>query len=241
MTKLQPSLFDGLPPVLPSPLRRHPLYCVWSNMVQRCHNPKASGFKDYGGRGIYVADEWRNSSRAFIAWAINAGWQPGLQIDRRDNDGPYSPANCRFVSRLANANNKRNTVRLSDGTAFQDVARRLGVNADTLHMRVHRGMSPDAAAARPLLLPGEHARRHFLCDGTALVDAVLPVGLNAHAVRARLSRGWSLDAAVSVPKGRKRPLPDGFQSVGDAAASVVAATVAIAQGDEAQRKGSRDE
>lgn len=214
MTKEQGTLFDDLPEPI-GPVHRHPVYPVWANMVQRCHNPNNKGYANYGARGIFVCDEWRASSRAFIAWAIKAGWQAGLELDRENNDGPYSPANCRFVTRLQNANNKRNNVRLSDGTTVPEVSRQLGVKLDTLHMRIHRGMSPDEAAARPLGLPGEHMRRHFLPDGTALVDAARVLGMSAHAVRARLSRGWSIADAVSVPKGGKRPRLDAPAVSGD--------------------------
>lgn len=194
----QGKLFDGLPNYA-GPPSRHPLHVVWRNMIARCYNPKVRGFENYGGRGIVVCDEWCGSPRAFISWAVKAGWQAGLQLDRENNDGPYSPGNCRFVTRLQNANNKRNNVRLSDGATLPETARQLGIRKDTLHQRIHRGMSPDEAAARPLGAPGQHMRRHFLSDGTALVDAARAAGLASATVRARLYRGWSPDDAVSVP------------------------------------------
>ena len=93
----------------------HPLYRVLHGMIQRCHNQKNPGFHYYGGRGIYVCEEWRNDKRAFILWALAHGWKIGLDIDRRENNGPYSPDNCRFVARIVNNRNTRSVHRI---TAF---------------------------------------------------------------------------------------------------------------------------
>jgi hypothetical protein len=83
------------------------LYFVWGGMKQRCYNPNTRQFDDYGGRGIYICDEWLNSFQAFAEWAERNGYAAGLQIDRRDNDGPYAPWNCRFVTPAVNQKNRR--------------------------------------------------------------------------------------------------------------------------------------
>ncbi len=83
------------------------IYNVWRCMKQRCNNPNASGYKNYGGRGISVCNEWEKSSEAFYDWALANGYAPGLQIDRIDNDGNYEPSNCRWVTPKENASNRR--------------------------------------------------------------------------------------------------------------------------------------
>lgn len=83
------------------------LYVIWCSIKQRCYNPKATAYKNYGGRGIVMCDEWREDFAAFATWATANGRQQGLDIDRRDNDGPYSPDNCRFVTRAENMANRR--------------------------------------------------------------------------------------------------------------------------------------
>jgi len=88
--------------------RKHALYTVWLNCKARCYYPKHKSYKNYGGRGITVCTEWRNDSAAFIEWALTNGWKKGLTIDRRNNDGNYTPQNCRFVSRYTQSNNSRN-------------------------------------------------------------------------------------------------------------------------------------
>lgn len=87
-------------------MSRTRLYRVWASMRERCSNPKNKRFKDYGGRGISVCPEWQDAS-AFLEWANTHGYRPGLQIDRIDNDGPYEPGNCRFVTAKENAANRR--------------------------------------------------------------------------------------------------------------------------------------
>lgn len=88
------------------------LYWIWGSMIQRCNNEKCTAYPNYGGRGIKVCDEWI-SSENFINWAICNGYEPGLQIDRKDNDGPYSPDNCEFVTRTKNLSHTRHNVFVS--------------------------------------------------------------------------------------------------------------------------------
>lgn len=79
---------------------------TWQTMKQRCENPNREKFKDYGARGIFVCDEWHDS-RAFVEWAMSHGYEEGMQLDRIDNDGPYSPENCRWVTPKQNCRNTR--------------------------------------------------------------------------------------------------------------------------------------
>jgi hypothetical protein len=80
---------------------------VWINMNQRCHNKNNPQFKDYGERGIYVCDEWRDDFNSFKLWAKKNGYKDNLFIDRIDNDKGYTPSNCRFVDRLIQNQNRR--------------------------------------------------------------------------------------------------------------------------------------
>jgi hypothetical protein len=79
---------------------------VWLAIKQRCYYKKSIQYKDWGGRGITVCDEWKNSAKTFIEWAKPL-WKKSLQIDRKDNDGDYTPRNCRFVTRKKNCDNRR--------------------------------------------------------------------------------------------------------------------------------------
>jgi hypothetical protein len=84
-------------------LSKHPLYKLLQNIRARCEYKTASNYAYYGGRGIKVCEEWRSDPAAFVAWAETHGYEPGLEIDREDNDGPYAPWNCRFVTHVVNS------------------------------------------------------------------------------------------------------------------------------------------
>lgn len=80
------------------------LYSVYHNRLYRCFNKNSHAYKDYGGRGIRVCDEWRGKDgyKIFRDWSISNGYREGLSIDRIDNDGNYEPNNCQWISKSEN-------------------------------------------------------------------------------------------------------------------------------------------
>ena len=89
------------------PIKDCNLYSRWLGIKNRCYNVHFKQYKDYGGRGIKVCDEWLYNFKAFYDWSIENGYSPELQIDRINNDGNYEPNNCRWVTRKVNMNNTR--------------------------------------------------------------------------------------------------------------------------------------
>lgn len=86
-------------------MSKTPLYRTWKNMRRRCDYMRGAEYYRYGGRGIRVCNEWANFT-AFYEWAMQNGYQPGLSIDRIDNDGNYCPENCRWVTSKDQALNR---------------------------------------------------------------------------------------------------------------------------------------
>lgn len=127
----------------------HPLYDVWSSMIQRCHNPRNKGYQIYGARGIAVCEEWRKDFSKFYAWVMANGYEHGLQIDRINVNKGYSPENCRLVTAYVQARNKRTNIYVTyqgKRMTLQDAANAIGVKRSTVYYRYMHGKPLDVSS-----------------------------------------------------------------------------------------------
>lgn len=98
--------------------KNHPIYNAWLNMKHRCYYKGSPYYKNYGGRGISVCDEWRGAYVGFMEWSLSSGWAHRLTLDRIDNAGNYSPENCRWAThKQQHANTRANRVIVFQGTS----------------------------------------------------------------------------------------------------------------------------
>lgn len=124
-------------------LSKDPLYRIFRGIIARCHIESATNYAYYGGKGIRVCDEWRAAPESFIAWAKASGWHKGLEVDRIETDGDYSPGNCQIVTHAVNCQkqprNKLNAevasaakALLASGKSVNETRKLLGVDYGTI-------------------------------------------------------------------------------------------------------------
>lgn len=94
--------------------RKGPEYHVWCSMNNRCTSSSNADYGDYGGRGIKVCDRWRNSYNDFLA-DMGRKASASLSLDRIDNDGDYTPENCRWATKSEQSLNQRLSTRNTSG------------------------------------------------------------------------------------------------------------------------------
>lgn len=117
------------------------LYRIWRGIKDRCINHNSQHWDDYGGRGIKMCDEWVSDFVVFRDWALSNGYSPELSIDRIDNNGNYTPDNCRWVNIFVQANNRRDNKRYEYNGISKTISqwsKETGIQESTLNLRLKR-------------------------------------------------------------------------------------------------------
>lgn len=188
-------------------------YTAWANMMARCYNPKSSSFKYYGGRGITVCARWRTGEggksgvECFLS-DMGAKPHPKWSLDRYpDQDGPYSPDNCRWASQ---ADQIRNSTRITpvetpDGSAcIIDAAALSGQPYGRLRSRLRYGWDEADALARPMVEPPRYS---YKGEMLTIGEAAKRSGLSPAGIAKRVRAGWEFEAAVDTPHQKTGPKP----------------------------------
>lgn len=111
---------------------------IWRGMMHRCYNPKSPAYKNYGGRGIQVCDQW-HALECFAKDITSLGYAANLTIERIDNNGDYSPDNCQWIPKALQSKNKRSNVIIEfrgRSMCIADWARHIGIPYRTLRARL---------------------------------------------------------------------------------------------------------
>ena len=120
-------------------LSKSRLYSTWRGMLARCYNQNDPKYYLWGGRGITVCNEWRESFVPFRDWALESGYQDNLTIDRISSNGNYCPNNCRWVTRAENSSRKSNNIRIKcpDGIVrtLSQISKLTGLTHSMLYQR----------------------------------------------------------------------------------------------------------
>lgn len=132
-------------------MRDKRIYWVWADMLSRCRNANHRQFKDYGGRGISVCEEWQT----FATFARDMGERPeGGMLEREDNNKGYAPSNCRWASRKEQNSNRRNCIYVQHGkerVTLKEYCRREGLRYRPIVKRIQdRGWPLDKALFIPV-------------------------------------------------------------------------------------------
>ena len=132
------------------------LYRTYASMKRRCYNKNVKDYKNYGGRGVRVCDEWTQDFMNFYNWAINNGYNDNLTIDRINVNGNYEPNNCRWITMKQQENNRRNNVNLTYNGITKTITQwgqSLNIPRSTIFNRYYNGWTTED------ILFGKHKKK----------------------------------------------------------------------------------
>ena len=143
---------------------RSKLYNKWHSMKNRCNNTKSKDYKNYGGRGIRVCEEWLNYSK-FREWSLSEGYIEGLTIERINNDKDYEPNNCKWITMKEQQRNKRNNRLITHNNktlTMVEWGEIYNIHPDRIGSRLKSGWSIEKALTEKVKTPMTKNKIHDL-------------------------------------------------------------------------------
>lgn len=184
------------------------IYKIYYGMKARCYSSATPNYNDYGGRGIKICDEWKDDFMSFYNWSMANGYSDELSIDRIDVDGDYSPENCRWVDKIVQANNCRNTYYVTyKGVTkpISDWCRELGLKHSVVSSRLRSGWDVNDAFEQPSEINHRNELVTYRGESKLISDWCAELGLQLKTVYSRLEKGWTIEQALSpISDDRKR-------------------------------------
>lgn len=149
-------------------LGKHPLYRIHSDIKTRCYNKNSTAYHYYGGRGIIMCHDWLNDFKSFYDWAMANGYKRGLTIDRKDNDGSYSPSNCRWLTMKEQCRNRRSNIFITykgETKIKSEWAIQYGIKQKSFDSRIKRGWTMEETLTTPMRkVGGRHSKKTIPCQ-----------------------------------------------------------------------------
>jgi hypothetical protein len=174
-------------------LSQSPEYRIYMAMIARCYNVNVPNFHRYGGRGITVCDRWLHSFENFYS---DMGPKPSNDhsIDRRNNDGEYSPQNCYWATHIEQNNNKCNSRKIDfdgDKISLKELSAKTNIKVGTLASRYYKGVENIGDTLR------EHKMYEYCGQLATLGEWGRKYNISYKKLHQRIQRGWSLDRALN--------------------------------------------
>lgn len=179
------------------------LRSIWKMMKHRCYDQKYDKYHYYGGRGIEICKKWLKSFDEFLNWSLANGYKDSLTLDRKNNDGNYTPRNCRWTTIKEQANNRSTNHMLKykgKTQSMQQWADELGLTESAISQRLRAGWSVNDALSKPLSKMNRYTEVTYKGQTKRLYEWAEELGMKYNTLQSRLTfRKWPVEKAFETP------------------------------------------
>lgn len=175
------------------------LYKIYHHMKQRCYDSGNSRYKNYGGRGIKICQEWLSDFKNFYNWALENGYKENLSIERIDVNGNYCPENCKWIPMIEQYKNKTNNIIVEykgEKKILSEWCKELNLRYSIVHRRLNDGWDVEKAFFKPT---SKYKLYDYNGKKITTKDISKITGLTIKNIQLRFSRGWNIDKIINTP------------------------------------------